>query len=82
MKSKSSVKSSVKILSLMTANMFITIPELAEKIGITTRTIEKQIKKMQIENKLERIGPEYQKTIINVGEMSEKCRRNLRGKIR
>lgn len=40
----------------MTENKFITIPELAEKIGLTTRAIEKQIKKLQNENKLKRIG--------------------------
>jgi ATP-dependent DNA helicase RecG len=51
-KSKSSVKSSVRILSLMTANKFITILELAGKLGLTTRTIEK----LQSENKLESTG--------------------------
>ena len=53
---KGSVKSSVKILELMKENNQITIPELADKIKITTRAVEKQIDKLKKENKLKRIG--------------------------
>ena len=36
----------------------ITIPDLSERIGLSTRAVEKQIKKLQNENKLVRIGPD------------------------
>jgi predicted HTH transcriptional regulator len=41
----------------MTANTLITIPELADAIGITERSIERTIKKLQEEGRLRRIGP-------------------------
>jgi len=41
----------------MRKNSFITIPELAEKLGKTTRAIEKQIAKLQANGHLKRIGP-------------------------
>jgi DNA-binding Lrp family transcriptional regulator len=41
----------------MTANALITIPELADAIGITERSIERTIKKLQEEGRLRRIGP-------------------------
>ena len=53
---KGSVKSSVKILELIKVNNQITIPELAEKIRISTRAIEKQIDKLKKEKKLKRVG--------------------------
>lgn len=53
---KTSVKTSVKILFYISEKPEITIPELAEKIGITERSIERNIQKLQKENKLERIG--------------------------
>lgn len=53
---KGSVKSSVKILELIKENNQITIPELADKIKISTRAIEKQIDKLKKENKLKRVG--------------------------
>jgi len=36
----------------------ITIPKLAEIIGKSVSAIKKQIKKLQTENKIERIGPD------------------------
>ncbi|MDP3912175.1 MAG: winged helix-turn-helix transcriptional regulator [Bacteroidota bacterium] len=45
-----------KILGLINENNSITISELAKMIGLTTRAIEKQIDKLQKENKIERIG--------------------------
>ncbi len=36
----------------------MTIPELSEQIGITTRAIEKNIRKLQDEGILKRIGPD------------------------
>jgi len=53
---KSSVKSSVKIIEHMKANNSISIPELAELIGISTRAVEKQIRKLQTDGKIKRIG--------------------------
>ena len=54
---KRSVKSSVKILDLLKSNTEMSIPELAERVGITTRAIEKSIKKLQDAGKLQRVGP-------------------------
>jgi ATP-dependent DNA helicase RecG len=53
---KSSGKSSGKILELLKANSTLTIPELAEQLGITTRAIEKNIKKLQTTGLLSRVG--------------------------
>jgi len=55
---KMSVKMSVKILSLIKGNSVVTIPELADKIGVTTRTIERYVQKLQQDNLLIRIGPD------------------------
>jgi len=54
--SKSSEKSSEKILNLMKENNKITIEELSEKIGISTRAIEKNISKLKQEEKIKRLG--------------------------
>jgi len=54
---KGSGKSSGKILDILTTNTQITIPQLAEKLGITSRAVEKQIAKLKKENLLERVGP-------------------------
>ena len=54
---KASVKTSKKILALISENNFITIHEIAEKIGVTVRSVERNIQKLQIENKLVHIGP-------------------------
>jgi|GEM_PF-1428927 ATP-dependent DNA helicase RecG len=53
---ESSVKSSVKIVDAMSKNKEITIPELAELIGVTTRAIEKQIEKLKKTKKIRRVG--------------------------
>ena len=55
---KTSVKTSVKILEYIQDNPKITIPELAEKINKTTRTIEMAISKLKNEGKLKRVGPD------------------------
>lgn len=49
-------KSSGKILELLEQNGELTIPQLAERIGITPRAIEKNIKKLQETGLLRRIG--------------------------
>ncbi len=55
---KTSVKTSVKILEAIKSNDQITIPELAEIIGVTTRSIERNIQNLQQEGELVRIGPD------------------------
>jgi len=55
---KSSVKSSVKIIKLLKSNPKMTIPQIAEKIQITTRGVEKNIKQLQTNGQLRRIGPD------------------------
>ena len=56
-KGKTSGKTSGKIIELILQNASITIPEMASKIGITERSIERNIRKLQTEDKLVRIGP-------------------------
>ena len=41
----------------MEENPHITIPELAVKIGITERSIERNIQSIQAKGLLERVGP-------------------------
>lgn len=48
-----------KVLKLIKENALITIPELAKLIAVTERTIERNINRLQKENKLERIGPSF-----------------------
>jgi ATP-dependent DNA helicase RecG len=55
---KPSVKSSVKILDLLGKNSDMTIPELADLTGITTRGVEKSIRKLQEAGVLKRVGPD------------------------
>ena len=54
---KGSGKGSGKILELIKGNKDITIPELAEKLDISTRAVEKQLRNLQSAEKLARIGP-------------------------
>lgn len=55
---KSSVKSSVKIMTFIGDDKHITIPVMAEKLGLTTRAIEKQLVKLQSAGKIRRVGPD------------------------
>ena len=55
---ETSVKTSVKIVEAIKSNDRITIPELAEIIGVTTRSIERNIQTLQQDGKLIRIGPD------------------------
>ena len=54
---KVSVKTSGKILILVQDNPLITIAELARSIGVTERSIERNLKKLQAEQRLSRNGP-------------------------
>jgi len=55
---KTSVKTSVKIIQLLILNSDATIPEMAEQIGISERSIERNLRNLQKTKKIERIGPD------------------------
>jgi ATP-dependent DNA helicase RecG len=55
---KASVKTSVKILRAVGENPNVTIPELAKIAGVTTRSVERNIKKLQETGSLKRVGPD------------------------
>ena len=55
---KSSVKSSVRIIELIREDKNITIPVISEKLGLTTRAIEKQMVKLQESGLIRRVGPD------------------------
>ena len=54
---KTSEKTSEKILQAIRENEKVTISELSGLIGVTTRSIERNIKKLQEDGVLERVGP-------------------------
>jgi len=54
---KGSEKSSEKILKLLSATPQMTIIQLANQLGISTRAVEKQIAKLRERGFLKRIGP-------------------------
>ena len=53
---KGSEKSSEKIIRSIKHNAQTTIKELAEQLGISTRAVEKNISKLKMDGKIERIG--------------------------
>jgi len=55
---KTSEKTSEKIIKFIKSNSQITIQELVSLIGISNRSIERNLQKLQKENKLERVGPD------------------------
>jgi|WetSurMetagenome_2_1015567.scaffolds.fasta_scaffold1390580_1 DeoR/GlpR family transcriptional regulator of sugar metabolism len=55
---KMSEKTPDRILRLVSSNHDITIAELAQAIGVTSRTIERNIKKLQSQGRLKRVGPD------------------------
>jgi ATP-dependent DNA helicase RecG len=54
---KTSEKTSEKILTALEQDENLTISELASLIGITERSIERNIKKLQEQGRLRRVGP-------------------------
>ena len=48
---------SLSILEYVAENPETTIPELAEITGVSTRSVERNIKKLQDAGKLRRVGP-------------------------
>ena len=55
---KTSEKTSEKILRLVSTNQRITIAELAKTIGVTPRSIERNLKTLQDQGRIKRIGPD------------------------
>lgn len=53
---KTSGKTSGKILAEVRENAQITIPELAALLGISTRSVERQLRQLQDLHRLKRIG--------------------------
>jgi ATP-dependent DNA helicase RecG len=58
MPEKTSEKTSEKILRAIRANPEATIAERADTAGVTTRSVERNIKNLQNAGKLRRIGPD------------------------
>ena len=54
---KSSGKTIDKVLGFLSGKPAMTIPELAEALGMTSRGVEKQISKLRRDGRLRRIGP-------------------------
>ena len=54
---KTSGKTSGKILDALVQDKNLTIPELARLIGVTERSIERNIRKLQDQGLLRRVGP-------------------------
>jgi len=54
---KTSAKTSGKILTALAEDVNLTIPELAALIDVTERSIERNIKKLQDQCCLSRVGP-------------------------
>lgn len=53
---KASEKTSEKIVAALLLDATITISELAKKVGVTTRSIERNLQKLQDEGRIRRIG--------------------------
>ena len=56
-KEKTSGKTSGKIISILIINPDATIPQMAEQIGISERSIERNLQNLQKDKKIDRIGP-------------------------
>lgn len=54
---ESSVETSARILSLLSHDPKLTAPGIAQRLGLTTRAVEKQLAKLKTENRLHRVGP-------------------------
>jgi DeoR/GlpR family transcriptional regulator of sugar metabolism len=53
-----SEKTSEKILAALRQDGSLTIAELASRIGVQNRTIERNIKRLQEQDRLRRVGPD------------------------
>lgn len=52
------VKSRVKIITLLSQDNTLSATAIAERIGITSKAVEKQIARMKADGVLRRIGPD------------------------
>jgi len=55
---KTSEKTSEKIIAALQRNSSLTIAELAKSVGVATRSIERNLQKLQDKGRLQRIGPD------------------------
>ncbi len=55
---KTSEKVSEKIINALDQNRSMTIAEFAKTLGLSTRSIERNLQKLQKEGRLRRIGPQ------------------------
>jgi len=53
---KGSVKSSVKIIEMIIENPHITIPEMAKRLELSTRAVEKQMARLKEKGEINRVG--------------------------
>ena len=51
-------KSRVKVLGLIKENSAVTIPEIAQTLGLSIKGVEKIIRTLKQEDRLRRIGPD------------------------
>ena len=51
-------KTSEKILAIVTLHPEVTIAELAERIGVAARSIERNLKNLHLQGRLKRVGPD------------------------
>jgi predicted HTH transcriptional regulator len=63
---ESSEKTSEIFLNIVRENRQVTIAELADLVGITTRSVERNIKKLQDAGQLKRMGPD-KKAALRLG---------------
>lgn len=54
---ESSGETANKVLALLAQNAHLTASEIAQRLGLTPRTIEKQFAKLKQQGRLQRIGP-------------------------
>jgi ATP-dependent DNA helicase RecG len=55
---KGSEKSSEKIIRLIKENLSISAREIADKVGLLSRTVEKHLSKLKEKGVLKRVGPD------------------------
>jgi hypothetical protein len=54
---ESSGETGARILLLLAQSPTLTAPELAQRLGLSTRAVEKQLAKLKAQNRLRRVGP-------------------------
>ena len=54
---KASVKSEDRIVTMLQAEPRLSIPVMATTLGVTPRTVEKQIRQLKAKGRLRRVGP-------------------------